>query len=179
MAKRLPLPPPHVPERAELSELAPRMYTTVKQLLEIRRLRFYDGRASNDEDSLTKVFELFRTNKRQQHIYGFGREYDEVYPPRIRTKAYDASFSWHGYGLAIDIVHPKLLWNADEAWWEQLAKDYEQVGLFSGRRFKSIKDSPHAQWYAAGLCPMSPTAQDRADHRAGRIQEVWKRYKAA
>ena len=179
MAKRLPLPPPHVPERAVLSELAPKMLVVVNQLVELRRLRFHDGRASNDEDSLTRVFELFRTNKRQQHIYGFGREYDEVHPPKIRTRAYDASFSWHGYGLAIDIIHPTLRWNAPQDWWEQLALDYEFVGLRAGRRFKTVPDSPHAQWFLKGLCPVSPTAQDRADHRAGRIQEVWKRYKAA
>jgi peptidoglycan L-alanyl-D-glutamate endopeptidase CwlK len=155
------------------------MYTAVKQLLEIRRLRFHDGRASNDEDSLTRVFETIRTNKRQQHIYGFGRDYDEVHPPRKRTNAYDASFSWHGYGLAVDVIHPTLRWNATQAWWEQLAKDYEAVGLRAGRRFKRLPDSPHAQWFCGGLCPVSPTPQDRADHRAGRIQDVWNRYKAA
>jgi len=175
--KKLPLPLENIPETSTIELLAPRMQTVTRQILELRRLRFHDGRASNDEDSLTRLFETFRTNKRQQHIYGFGRDYDDG--RGIVTKAYDASWSWHGYGLAIDIIHPTLRWNAPQDWWEQLAKDFEFAGLRAGRRFKRMPDSPHAQWLLKGLCPVSPTAQDRADHRAGRIAEVWKRYKAA
>lgn len=177
MAKKLPPPDVIVPEINELKLLAPRMQSVVNELLALRAERFHDGRAENDEDSLIRVFETFRTDRRQKHIYGFGREYDDG--RGIVTKSYDASWSWHGYGLAIDCIHPKLKWAAPKRWWTILAEDYAHVGLYPGAAFKTIPDSPHAQWYLKGKVPLSPTAQDRADQRAKRIEDVWKRYGAA
>lgn len=176
MAKKLPLPTINVKEINEIKLLAPKMQRAVDDLLALRAARFVDGRAENDEDSVTRLFETFRTNQRQKFIYGFGREYDDG--RGIVTKAYDAAWSWHGVGLAVDCIHPKLEWNAPEKWWIQLAADYTYVGLRPGRLFKSIPDSPHAQWYANGRCPLGPTAQDRADQRAKRIEDVWQRYGA-
>ena len=175
--RRLPLPPPEVPNQRSIELLAPAMRRTVTELLALRTARFSDGRAANDEDSLSLLFETLRTNARQQFLYGFGRDYDDV--RGIVTGAYDASWSMHGYGLAIDIIHPKLLYKAPDSWWKQLADDYEAVGLRPGRSFKRV-DSPHAQWLGIGAtrCPATPTAQDRVDFRANRISLVWKRYGA-
>ncbi len=151
------------------------MKRAVLELIALRVARFSDGRAANDQDSLHTLFETVRTNARQQFIYGFGRSYDDG--RGIVTGAYDASWSWHGYGMAIDIIHPVKQWKAPDIWWKTLAADYVTVGLRPGRSFKRV-DSPHGQWLGTGktICPAVPTAQDRADHRAGRISLVWKRY---
>lgn len=178
--RHLPLPPDEVPNQRAIELLAPAMKRAVTELLALRTARFSDGRASNDEDSLSLLFETLRTNARQQFLYGFGREYDDDGAGRgVVTGAYDASWSMHGYGLAIDIIHPTLRWNASDIWWKKLAEDYETVGLRPGRSFKRV-DSPHAQWLGAGItiCPKTPTVKDRVDHRAGRISLVWKRYGA-
>jgi peptidoglycan LD-endopeptidase CwlK len=173
--RRLPLPPPEVPRQTTIELLAPAVQATVLRLIELRVARFSDGRAANDEDSLHLLFETLRTNARQQFLYGFGREYDDG--RGIVTGAYDASWSWHGYGMAIDIIHPRLAYKAPDKWWRILGEDYAAVGLRPGRTFKRV-DSPHAQWLgvAPRLCPATPTAQDRADHRANRVSLVWKRY---
>jgi hypothetical protein len=176
MAKKLPLPTENIKEQTDLALLAPKMRSAVMDLLKLRADRFADGRADNDQDSLILVAETFRTDRRQKFIYGFGRDYDDG--RGIVTKSYDASWSWHGYGLAIDCIHPKLQWDAPLAWWKQLADDYQHVGLYPGLAFKSLPDSPHGQWYANGKCPLSPTAEDRFAQRAHRIEDVWKRYGA-
>lgn len=172
-----PLPPAPVgpPRIATLDSLAPRMRLAVIDLIALRKERFHDGRAENDVDSVYLLFETLRTNARQRHLYGQGREY----AGKIVTKAYDAAWSWHGYGGAVDIVHPKLMWAAPERWWEQLALDAEHVGLYPGRRFKSIPDSPHIQWRGAGkfLAPLTPDAVDRDNFRRGNVKAVWERYK--
>lgn len=173
-ARKLPPAPPQIPRQTELELLAPGMRLAVLDLLAIRAERFHDGRRENDVDAVHLVFETLRSNKRQKFLYGQGRDY----AGKIVTNAYDASWSWHGHGMAIDIVHPTLWWKAPEAWWEQLAVDAEYVGLYPGRRFKRIPDSPHLQWRGDGkfLTPLSPTPMDRADHRANRTIDVWKRY---
>ncbi len=172
--RKLPPAPPEVPRIKSLDDLAPRMRKVVVDLLALRADRMHDGRAENDVDAVTLVFETFRTNARQRCLYGQGREY----AGKVVTKAYDASWSWHGYGMAIDIVHPTKWWAAPERWWEQLALDAEHVGLYPGRRFKSIPDSPHLQWRGAGkfLTPLSPDPLDRSNHRAGKTKLVWERY---
>lgn len=174
MPTRLPPAPLEVPRQREIELLAPKMRTAVESLIALRLERFHDGRAANDDDSVMLIFETLRTNKRQKFLYGQGRDYFG----KIVTKAYDAAWTWHSYGMAIDIIHPKKLWSAPSIWWETLALDAEYVGLYPGRRFKTIPDSPHVQWRGKGqfLTPLSPTAQDRADYRAKRTLLVWERY---
>lgn len=172
--KPLPPAPPAVPRQRAVELLAPAMRRAVDELLKHRGRRLHNATTADDADALTEIFETLRSNERQRFLYGQGRDY----AGKIVTKAYDAAWSWHGYGAAIDIIHPRLMWDAPEIWWETLAQDAELFKLFPGRRFKSIPDSPHIQWRSSGatLMPLSPTAQDRADHRAGRIDAVWKRY---
>lgn len=118
-------------------------------------------------------FETFRSRARQEWLYAQGRE---VKPPaRIVTKASSAVRSWHGYGLAVDFIHPRLHWNAPGPWWEDVAAIVSQHGLAWGGRWETLPDVPHYQW--AG-CPIAPRAVDRADYERGDLQAVWARYAA-
>lgn len=118
-------------------------------------------------------FETFRSRARQEWLYAQGRE---VIPPdRIVTKASSAVRSWHGYGLAVDFIHPRLHWNASEQWWADVAAIITQHGLAWGGHWETLPDEPHYQW--AG-CPIAPRAVDRGDYVAEDLAAVWQRYGA-
>ncbi len=121
------------------------------------------------------LFECFRTNARQEFLYGFGREYQDASRKVPVTAAYDASWSWHGSGLAVDIIHKTLKWDAPEGFWIALARAAKAEGLIAGRDFKR-PDSPHIQW-GNGM-PLSPTAEDRAAQRQKKWGQSWVKYGA-
>lgn len=96
-------------------------------------------------------------------------------PERIVTKASSAVRSWHGYGLAVDFIHPRLHWGAPERWWHDVAAVIVPCGLAWGGDWPTLPDLPHYQW--AG-CPVAPRALDRADFDRGDLAAVWARYGA-
>ncbi len=118
-------------------------------------------------------FEWLRTAERQGFLYGFGRSYDDG-RGRV-TKAATQFNSWHGFGLAVDVVEKDATpWNAPMSFWENLGEAAEAEGLVWGGRWHS-PDWPHLQW---GHCPQSPTADDIATARDVGIQAVWETYGA-
>jgi hypothetical protein len=119
-------------------------------------------------------FETFRSAARQEWLYAQGRE---VIPPNaIVTKARSAVRSWHGYGLAVDFIHPTKFWNAPRQWWREVAAIIVPCGLTWGGDWPTLPDVPHYQW---GGCPIAPRAVDREAYARGDLAAVWARYGAA
>lgn len=153
-----------VRQDARLDRLAPEM----RALVEAAEL------ACRDAGLPVLRFETFRSDARQAWLYAQGRE---VKPPaHIVTKAKSAAASWHGFGLAVDFIHPTKFWNAPRQWWHDVAAIIAPLGFTWGGEWKTLPDVPHYQWRG---CPLSPRAIDREDHAAGTIAAVWARYGAA
>src|SRR5262245_29114210 len=55
------------------------------------------------------VYESYRTNTLAQAYYAKGR----TAPGSIVTNAKDNVHSWHGFGLAVDVIHATKRWDAD------------------------------------------------------------------
>lgn len=152
-----------VRQDASLDRLAPGMRALVEAA----------ERACRDADLPVLRFETFRSDARQSWLFAQGRE---VRPPdRIVTKAASAAASWHGFGLAVDFIHPTRFWNAPRAWWRAVAAIVAPLGFTWGGEWKTLPDVPHYQWRG---CPISPRAVDRTSHAAGALDAVWARYGA-
>jgi hypothetical protein len=113
------------------------------------------------------VFESLRTNERQAWLAGFGHDYDDG--RGVVTHAQTAEYGWHFFGLAADVIHDELEWNAPSLWWDQLANAYENHGLTAGARWK-MADKPHGQW---GPCRTTPSDEARSLYASGGNQAVW------
>lgn len=83
-------------------------------------------------------------------------------------------FSWHNYGMAVDVVFIDTKGNPSwgAKWpWQKLGEIGESVGLEWGGRFKSIKDLGHFQWPTKhGL----KFAQMFKAYSAGGVSAAWK-----
>lgn len=107
-----------------------------------------------------------------------------VYFARGVTKARTASGSWHGYGLAVDVISRRREWDVwpwrakdgtlrggDPAWWRTVVDTFKRHGCDWGGDFNSIFDGPHFHW---GKCKASPGPQSRALYAAGKPFDVWR-----
>jgi peptidoglycan L-alanyl-D-glutamate endopeptidase CwlK len=115
------------------------------------------------------VFEAFRSDVRQRFLYQKGRT---IIPPKTPvTNAPTADFSWHGYGLAIDVVHRTKFWEPDGGfdWFRNVAKIFKAYNCKWGGDWTSI-DPPHFQWH---LCKPSPSDAARQLKRSKGHQAVW------
>src|ERR1035437_5224520 len=65
------------------------------------------------------IFETLRTNERQAWLAGFGVLYDDG--RGVVTHAQTAEYGWHFFGLAADVIHARMEWNAPDSWWTALA----------------------------------------------------------
>lgn len=118
-------------------------------------------------------FEWLRTAERQTFLHGFGRRYDDG-RGKV-TAALTHLNSWHGFGLAVDIVEKDATpWNAPVSFWNAIGDAAEANGLSWGGRWHR-PDLPHVQW---GPCPKSPTDEDRALYLSKGIEAVWVKYGA-
>jgi peptidoglycan L-alanyl-D-glutamate endopeptidase CwlK len=119
------------------------------------------------------VFETYRSNELQAIYYTRGRT---VRPPSAPvTNAMSNIYSWHGYGLAVDVIHRTKHWNAGDAWFRKVAEIFKRHGCKWGGDWRS-PDLPHFQW---GLCRASPSDQARALLRTGGVLSVWEAVGAA
>ena len=65
------------------------------------------------------VYESFRSNALQEVYFARGRT---VKPPSSPvTNARSSLFSWHGYGLAVDVIHREQGWDAGNVWFQKVA----------------------------------------------------------
>jgi hypothetical protein len=123
------------------------------------------------------VFETYRTNELQQSYYAKGRT---VIPPtKPVTNAPDNLRSWHGYGLAVDVIHRDKKWDAGTAWFEEVAAIFKSVAepadsaillLKWGGDWKA-RDLPHFQW---GRCKPSPSDEARRIIMEDGLEGVWR-----
>ncbi len=130
-----------------------------------------------------RVFETLRTDARQQFLYGFGRYYDDG--RGVVTHSRTADETWHGFGLAADIICAKRLWNAPRDFWEVLGTSARRHSLVWGADWNSdwssnderFTDRPHIQWGA----PMrrSPSVRAVELRRTGGLAAVWAEVGAA
>ena len=153
MAK-LPAPPAEVACDTGLAGLAPAFREAVEKVL-----------AAHPE---AVVAESCRSPERQAFLYGFGRTYDDG--RGIVTNAPTNELTWHGYGLAVDVIHRTLRWDAPESWWQALGKTAKDNGLVWGGGWQTLPDKPHIQW---GRMTRSPLPGMIAMLRKGQLTELW------
>lgn len=162
---KLPPPPDEVPRLSAIEHLAPRFAEKVEAVCELLRAQTWPP----------LIYETLRTDARQQWLYGFGRSYSDG--RGIVTNSADADETWHGFGLAVDIVHARRYWLAPEEFWQALGSAAHKVGLVWGGDWPSFPDRPHLQWGAPMRRSPSPrAARLRAE---GGLPAVWREVGAA
>lgn len=126
----------------KLDDLHPRVRKMAERLLA-------DAKAAGIP--LTVTFTL-RSMETQAALYAQGR----TKPGKIVTNA-RAGYSYHNFGLALDVVPTSLLalpsWGdtpahqkATNALWARVGAIGKAIGFRWGGDFKSIKDRPHFEW---------------------------------
>jgi len=129
----------------------------------------------NDENNKLRamVYETYRSNELQTVYYLRGRT---VRPPETPvTNAMHNLYSWHGYGLAVDVIHETKGWDPGDDWFARVAEVFMKHGCKWGGAWKS-PDLPHFQW---GLCRASPSDEARALIHARGVEAVWEAVGAA
>lgn len=165
---RLPRPERDVPAVRSLDVLAPKLRDALL--------------AVQSDLPGAMVVETLRTAQRQSFLYGFGRDYDDG--RGVVTKAATAWGGWHFYGLAVDVIHRTLAWDAPESFWTALRVAARQQGLTSGDDWdrdgipvepdpdECVSDRPHVQWWCPGM-RVSPSVHARALYERGGLALVW------
>lgn len=144
---------------AELDYLAPGFRVAVERAIEAC------NDSSNALDAI--VYETYRSNELQSVYYKRGRE---VKPPDSPvTGAQTNLYSWHGYGLAVDVIHREKEWDVGNSWFQSVAEIFTRHGCKWGGDWKS-PDRPHFQW---GRCKPSPSDEARELIRTRGIEAVW------
>jgi peptidoglycan L-alanyl-D-glutamate endopeptidase CwlK len=146
------------PDR-DLSKLAPKFRVAVDAAIAACQAQGLDA----------MVYEGFRSLELQQIYYARGRTV--IPPPHTVTNAPTNLYSWHGYGLAVDIVHRTAFWNppGGEAWFKNVAAVFKQNSCKWGGDW-THPDTPHMQW---GACKPSPSDEARSLLAARGLQAVW------
>jgi peptidoglycan L-alanyl-D-glutamate endopeptidase CwlK len=113
------------------------------------------------------VYETYRSSELQAVYYQRGRS---VRPPQQPvTNAQNNLYSWHGFGLAVDVIHRTKQWSVGEDWFERVAVVFKKHGCKWGGDWRQ-RDLPHFQW---GLCKASPSDRARELMRTGGVLAVW------
>ena len=126
------------------------------------------------EDIPLRVTQGLRDWNEQNALYAQGRDGN---PGPIVTNA-PAGYSWHNYGLAVDVVPMDVQpgqpdWNISHPAWKRIIESSKTFSLFSGSEFRTFPDWPHLQ---PAEIPESPTDTDRQDFTDGGTISVWKHY---
>lgn len=120
---------------------------------------------SNGLDAI--VYETYRSNELQALYYKRGRE---VKPPHSPvTRAQTNLYSWHGYGLAVDVIHRTKEWGPGDSWFRTVSEIFKRHGCKWGGDWKS-PDMPHFQW---GRCKPSPSDDARELIKTRGVDAVW------
>lgn len=118
------------------------------------------------------VYEGYRSPELQAIYYARGRTI--IPPTKPVTNAISNLQSWHGYGLAVDVISKQQYWNAPESWFTAVAKIFKEHGCRWGGEWK-MKDLPHFQW---GLCKPSPSGEAQNIIRTQGMEAVWRAVQA-
>jgi peptidoglycan L-alanyl-D-glutamate endopeptidase CwlK len=119
-----------------------------------------------------KVNEALRSQERQAFLFAQGR----TRPGNIVTNAPTSLTSWHGYGLAVDVIHRTLAFKpfgadraANEQWFADVGAVFKNNGCSWGGDW-THPDTPHMQW---GHCRPSPSDRARELIAGGGVEAVW------
>ena len=141
----------------DLGKLAPKFSAAVTQALA----------ACRAAGLRAVVYEAVRSEDLQALYYQRGRT---IIPPSSTvTNAQSNLYSWHGYGLAVDVIHETLGWDAGEGWFEAVATHFRAANCRWGGDWK-FKDLPHFQW---GACKPSPSDRAREILATDGLAAVW------
>lgn len=164
-AAKLPAPPHEVPRDNSLGCLAGQFRKRLALVIAEMQSEGYKP----------LIYETCRTNDRQRWLYGFGRDYDDGRGQVTRSKNHD--HTWHGFGLAADIICAEDGWDAPADFWNSLERACVKYGLAWGGDWPTMRDLPHVQF---GL-PMrrSPSPEAAALFKQGGNEAVWKAVGAA
>lgn len=113
------------------------------------------------------VYEARRSHELAALYYARGRTV--VPPTRTVTNAPDETRSWHGYGLAVDVISRSKEWNQPPAWFAAVARHFTAHGCKWGGDWKQA-DLPHMQW---GGCRASPSDEARRLLATSGLASVW------
>jgi len=142
---------------ADLSKLAPQFRTAVIAALAECSASGYDA----------YVYEACRSDALQKVYYARGRT---IIPPTTPvTNANDASYSWHGYAMAADIISRSKQWDVPYEWFASVAAIFKKHGCNWGGDWKK-PDYPHFQF---GTLRPSPSIMARELYHQGNIQKIW------
>lgn len=119
------------------------------------------------------VYEAHRSSELQALYYARGRTF--MPPPSPVTNARDNLYSWHGFGLAVDVVSESAGWSAGEKWFQRVADIFKAHGCRWGGDWK-MRDVPHFQW---GPCKPSPSDLARQIYRTQGLMALWVKVGAA
>lgn len=119
-----------------------------------------------------KVAEAVRSQERQAYLYAQGR----TRPGNRVTNAPTNLTSWHGYGLAVDVIHATLGYEptgknprGNEAWFARVGGIFKKHGCAWGGDWRK-PDTPHMQW---GQMPASPDAPAKGLKSSQGNAAVW------
>jgi peptidoglycan LD-endopeptidase CwlK len=87
----------------------------------------------------------------------FARGRTVIPPHDAVTNAIDETYTWHGFGLADDVISKAHGWNVTPEWRAKVTAHMKAEGLKWGGDWKK-PDEPHYQW---ALCKPSPSAAAR------------------
>ena len=151
--------PPEPPRESSLDGCAPKLAAAVRAVEADMRGEGYDP----------TIFETLRTNARQNWLAGFGRRYDDG--RGIITHAVTVWSSWHGFGLAADVISAAHQWDASPMFWAALGEAAARHGLVWGGSWR-MKDLPHLQVGPPARTTPSPRAKQLYDQ--GGLEAVWR-----
>jgi peptidoglycan LD-endopeptidase CwlK len=142
-----------------LAQVNPKLAELVRAMAEIL----------GQQGIIIRVTQGLRTWDEQAALYAKGR----TDPGPEVTKA-PAGFSYHNFGLAVDVVPMTPLgpdWNVGHPVWQKIIAAGQSVGLSPGAIWRSFPDFPHFQ--LTGSLPVSPNEYVRDAYTQGGIESVW------
>jgi len=115
------------------------------------------------------VYETYRSQEMQALYYARGRTI--VPPTHTVTNAPTNLQSWHGFGLAVDVVHRTDYWEPPGGlkWFQEVAEVFKANNCKWGGDWTK-PDPPHFQWR---LCKPSPSDYARQLLKDGGFPSVW------
>jgi hypothetical protein len=130
------------------------------------RYRDMESRALQ-KGHVIRVYETMRSNTLAKMYHQLGV-----------SKAPNVWRSWHGFGLAVDLIHPARAWDAwtatDQAatdWRSTVIEAGKAAGLDWGGDWVSFKDYPHWQF---GTVKPSPSDEAIRLYREEGLVELWR-----
>ena len=150
----------------DLARLAPAFRAAVQAAID---------ECNNGSNALNAmVYEAYRSQALAAMYYQRGRT---VKPPyKTVTNAPSNLHSWHGFGLAVDVVHAQKFWSPPEgeAWFHKVGAIFKKHGCTWGGDWR-MADLPHFQW---GRCPPGPSDAARDLINSQGMQAVWQHFEA-